>query len=146
MRQLYLLDNSVIQRVHRVSAVAEAMAGLLATGELAGCLPLLLEECYSARSPRDYRTILTDAQRSKVFLPPDEEVARIAVDLQGLLFAAGVGRAVGVSDLQIAATALRHSDASQTVTIVHYDSDFDHLTRVSPELHARWIVPPGSVT
>lgn len=145
MRQLYLVDNSVTQRIHRAPAVAEAVVGLLATGDLASCLPQLLEECYSARSPADYRTILGDNQRGKVFLPPDEEVARTAIDLQGLLFESGVGRAVGVSDLQIAATALRHSYDDQVVTVVHYDSDFGQLARVRPDLRTRWIVPPGSV-
>ncbi|MFT3871798.1 MAG: PIN domain-containing protein [Nocardioides sp.] len=145
MRQLYLIDNSVTQRIHRAPAVADVVAGLLATGELASCLPQLLEECYSARSGADYRVILDDNRGSKVFLPPDEEVADTAVKLQGLLFAAGSGRAVGVSDLQIAATALRHSTETQVVTIVHYDADFDHLARICPDLRARWIVKPGSV-
>ena len=145
MKQLFLLDNSVTQRVHRTSAVAEAVAALLASGELAGCLPQLLEECYSARSEADYRAILDGNRGGKVFLPPDEEVARTAIELQGLLFDVGLGRAVGVSDLQIAATALRHSDDKRSVTIVHYDSDFDHVVRVRPELRTRWVVPAGSV-
>ncbi|MCR1782694.1 hypothetical protein KVF89_09135 [Nocardioides carbamazepini] len=142
---MYLLDNSVAQRVHRAPAVAEAVAVLLATGQLASCLPQVLEECYSARSAADHRIILDGNQRGKVFLAPDGEVARIAVDLQSLLFHAGTGRSVGVSDLQIAATALRHSRGDQAVTVVHYDADFDHVARVRPDLRARWIVPSGSV-
>jgi predicted nucleic acid-binding protein len=145
MRQLYLVDNSVTQRIHRAPEVSEAVVALLATGELASCLPQLLEECCSARSPADYHTILDDNQRGKVFLPPDEEVARMAADLQRLLFESGIGRAVGVGDLQIAATALRHSYDDQAVTVVHYDSDFSHLARVRPDLRTRWIVAPGSV-
>ncbi|TQK72331.1 PIN domain-containing protein [Nocardioides sp. SLBN-35] len=145
MRQLYLLDNSVTQRVHRAPTVAQAVVGLLATGELASCLPQILEECYSARSAADHRTILDADRRAKVYLPPDEEVARIAVELQGLLFGAGMGRAVGVSDLQIAATALRHSHEDQVVTIVHYDADFDHAQQVRPDLSAQWIVPRGTI-
>ena len=81
----------------------------------------------------------------KVFLPPDEEVARVALELQSKLFKVGHGRAVGASDLQIAATAIRHSTAYQAVTIVHYDSDFEYLCQVEPRLHAQWIVPTGSV-
>ncbi|WGX98494.1 hypothetical protein [Nocardioides sp. L-11A] len=142
---MYLLDNSVTQRVHRAPAVAEAVAALLATGQLASCLPQVLDECFSARSAADHRIILDGNQRGKVFLAPDGEVARIALDLQSLLFRAGMGRSVGVNDLQIAATALRYSSSDQAVTVVHYDSDFDHLTCVRPDLRARWIVPSGSV-
>jgi predicted nucleic acid-binding protein len=145
VKQLFLLDNSVTQRIHRAPPVADAVAGLLAVGELAGCLPQLLEECYSARNAEDYDLILGGNRTAKVFLPPDAEVARIAVELQGRLFEAGLGRAVGVSDLQIAAAALRHSDDSQTVVVVHYDADFDQLGRVSDQLRTRWIVPRGSV-
>lgn len=108
-------------------------------------MPQLLEECYSARSAADCHTILADNEHGKVFLAPDDEVARIAVEIQGLLFDAGIGRAVGVSDLQIAATALRHTGPEQAVTVVHYDADFDQVSRVRPDLRARWIVPAGSV-
>ncbi|WP_436699392.1 hypothetical protein [Nocardioides sp. BYT-33-1] len=145
MRQLYLLDNSVTQRLHRAPAVADAVVGLLATGELASCLPQVLEEGFSARSAADHRRILDGNRRGKVFLAPDEEVARIAMALQELLFRAAMGRSVGVSDLQIAATALRHSHGDQAVTVVHYDADFDHLARVRPDLRSQWIVPSGSV-
>lgn|GEM_PF-3408943 len=36
-----------------------------------------------------------------------------------------------MSDLQIAATAIRHSDARQAVTVVHYDADFENVARAS---------------
>jgi predicted nucleic acid-binding protein len=68
------------------------------------------------------------------------------LELQARLFEAGVGRAVGVSDLQIAATAIRHTSERTQVTVIHYDADFDHLVRVEPRLSARWIVPAGSVS
>lgn len=145
MRLLYLVDNSVIQRVHRSPVVADALGALLATGELASCLPQLLEECYSARSGAEYWTIRTANQRARIFLPPDDEVARLAIDLQARLFTSGMGRAVGISDLQIAATALRYTTSDQDVEIVHYDSDFDHLVRIEPALRARWIVRAGSI-
>ena len=79
-------------------------------------------------------------------LAPAPEVADIAIAMQTALFAAGMGRAVGVSDLQIAATALHHARLSgRPAVVVHYDADFEHLSRVVPELTTRWIVPRGSV-
>lgn len=84
-------------------------------------------------------------QASKVVLPPAPEIVDLALRLQAALFAAGKGRAVGVSDLQIAATALYHSNAQQRVVVVHYDADFDHISSVEPTFVVEWIVPRGSV-
>lgn len=145
MRQLFLVDNSALQRVHRSDAVADALIDLLEIGELASCLPQLLEEGYSARSADEHRVLLAASAKSKIFLQPDAEVARLAIDLQRRLFAAGRGRSVGVSDLQIAATALRGSIGTQRVSVVHYDSDFENLAAIEPAFSHRWIVPRGSV-
>ena len=117
MRQLYLVDNSVTQRIHRASSVACGVAALLTTGEFASCLPQVLEEGFSARSAAEHRAILDANRQAKVFLPPDADVARLALDLQTTLFAAGQGRSVGV--LQLAATAIRYPDSDQRVTVVH---------------------------
>ncbi len=80
-----------------------------------------------------------------MFLPPDAEVVDVAFDIQRRLFEVGMGRGVGVSDLQIAATAIRHSTDQRSVTVVHYDADFDLVARVRTDLRARWIVPRGTV-
>ena len=145
MNQLFLVDNSVLQRVHRSDAVAEALIDLLSTGELASCLPQLLEEGYSARSADEHRMLIDASMKAKVFLEPDPEVAHLAVDLQRRLFVAGQGRAVGVSDLQIAATALRHTRGNRRVSVVHYDADFEAVAAVETAFAHRWIVPQGSV-
>lgn len=145
MNQLYLVDNSVLQRVHRSDAVAEALIDLLATGELASCLPQLLEEGYSARSAEEHRILMDASTKAKIFLPPDAEVARLATELQRRLFAAGRGRSVGVSDLQIAATALRSTTGKRRVSVVHYDADFESVAAVESAFSHRWIVPRGSV-
>ncbi|MGX1933854.1 PIN domain-containing protein [Microbacterium resistens] len=145
MRHVFLVDNSVLQRVHRSPAVADALIELLSYGDLGGCLPQRLEEGYSARSAREHDAIMAASDRARIFLTPDERVAEIAIDLQRRLFHAGIGRAAGVSDLQIAATAIRHSADRQRVVVVHYDADFDSIAQVAPELEHRWIVPRGSV-
>jgi len=145
MNQLFLVDNSALQRVHRSDAVAEALIDLLRIGELASCLPQLLEEGYSARSAEEHRVLIDASVKAKVFLQLDAEVARLAVDLQRRLFATGQGRSVGVSDLQIAATAIRRSTGKQRVSVVHYDADFESVAAVEPTFSHRWIVPRGSV-
>jgi predicted nucleic acid-binding protein len=143
---LFLVHNSVLQRVHRSEPVATALVDLLGAGELAGCLPQLLEEGYSARSAAEHARVLDTARAAKVFLEPDAEVARTAIALQHKLFAGGIGRSVGVSDLQIAATALRYTTTARTVVVVHYDADFENIAAVEPAFTHRWIVPRGSVS
>ena len=145
MNRIFLVDNSALQRLHRSTAVADALIELLAAGDLGSCLPQLLEEGYSARSAQEYHSLIDASRRARIFLPPDAEAAALALELQGRLFDAGIGRSVGVSDLQIAATALRHSTPRQRVTVVHYDADFENIARVESSFSHRWIVPRGSV-
>ena len=144
MRVLYLVDNSVWARVHLSPVIAQAVRALSETGELATCLPTVLEQGYSARSAQEHAAIVSKSLRIAQ-LPPTAEIADIAIGLQRKLFEAGKGRAVGVSDLQIAATALHYSDETQTVVVVHYDSDFDHLAALEPAFAAKWIVPRGDL-
>ena len=68
----------------------------------------------------------------------------MALRIQAALFTAGIGRAVGVSDLQIAATALHHSRPARPVIAAHYNSDFHHIADVEPGFRSQWIVPRGT--
>lgn len=147
MTPVFLVDNSVIQRL-TIPAVRAAWDRLVEQGDIATCLPTALEAGYSARTHTDHARIIEfETGRAKLMLTPAPQIADIALDLQGKLFAAGKGRAAGVSDLQIAATAIYHSAVlRRPVVIVHYDADFDHLAGVWPGLATRWIVPRGSVT
>ncbi len=145
MNTIFLLDNSVIQRIHRSESIAEAVVGLLDAGDLGSCLPQLLEEGYSAQSAHDHHALMDASRRARVFLAPDARTAELALVLQGRLFDAGIGRSAGVSDLQIAATAIRHTDDRRRVTVVHYDADFEQVALVEPSFSHRWIVPRGSV-
>ena len=140
---LFLVDNSVIQRLGKPS-VRAAWGRLRETGEIATCLPTLLEAGYSARSAADYGRLIDLESRAKVILSPHPGIVEVALRIQAALFTAGIGRAVGVSDLQIAATALHHSSPTRPVTVVHYDADFDHVASVEPEFRAQWIVPRGT--
>ncbi|MFT4297268.1 MAG: PIN domain-containing protein [Micropruina sp.] len=145
MTALFLVDNSVIQRLAQ-PAVRTAWDRLVALGDIATCLPTALEAGYSARNRADHARIMEFETVAKVFLAPVPAVAEIAFRLQIALFAAGQGRAVGVSDLQIAATAIHYATAlDRPVAVLHYDADFEQLARVASELDARWIVPRGTL-
>ncbi|MDP9800869.1 putative nucleic acid-binding protein [Arcanobacterium wilhelmae] len=145
MNTYFLLDNSALQRIYRSDAVLIAITDLSKSGLVASCLTQSLEGGYSARSLRDWTLKRQAEAASTRFLPPIPDVAAIALRMQEALFAAGCGRAVGVSDLQIAATAVAHSNEKQRVIVVHYDSDFETLAEVFPEFKQRWIVPRGTV-
>ena len=138
-----LLDNSAAQRA-RHAAVWDALADLRGSSEFATCLPLLLEQGYSARNADEHELLILTALTATVLLTVGQEVVSLALSIQAALFRAGKGRAVGVSDLQIAATAIHHSTKARPVVLVHYDRDFDHVASVEPRLQSRWIVPPGT--
>lgn len=143
MRPLFLVDNSVIQRLAK-PVVRQAWRGLTERGDIASCLPLLLEAGYSARSAPHHAELLELEQSAKVVLAPAPEILTIALTIQSALFAAEKGRSAGVSDIQIAATAMHYSSPDRPVVIVHYDADFDHIASVMPQLQTKWIVPRGS--
>lgn len=145
MSSVFLVDNSVVQRLAD-SRIRGAWNKLIEVGDIATCLPTLLEAGFSARNAADHAAILSFELEAKLMLAPTPEVAETAVALQKALFAIGHGRAVGVSDLQIASTALHYAERlNRRVVVVHYDSDFDHISRIRPEFDAQWIVPRGSV-
>lgn len=144
MRPLLLVDNSVIQRLSK-PAVLLAWQRLVQRGDIATCLPLLLEAGYSARSARAHSVLIDLEQNAKIILPPTPEITPIAISIQKALFAAGKGRSAGISDIQIAATAIHHATPTCPVIVMHYDADFDHIQGVAPELQAEWIVQRGTV-
>lgn len=78
------------------------------------------------------------------YLPASPEADQVTVEIRTALWQAGKGRAAGVVDVAIAAIAVC-ADA----TILHYDSDFDHIADAYPQAHAhahaQWIVPRGMV-
>ncbi len=71
-------------------------------------------------------------------------VVAVARRVQTALFAAEPGEPSGVSDLQIAATAVHHSSPMRPVIVAHYDIDFDHVAAVEPAFRSQWIVPRGT--
>lgn len=144
MTTRFLVDNSVIQRLGK-PVIRQAWDELVDQGVISTCLPVMLEVGYSARSAREHTQLLALERLAKVVLPPTPEVLTFALQIQANLFAAGKGRSAGISDIQIAATALHHSTPTDQVVVVHYDADFEHIKSVTPEFALQWIVPRGTV-
>lgn len=146
MRSLLLIDTSAWRRIASDPTASQAYDDLLATHDgLAHCTPQLLEWGYSARNAADRESTITAVRAAGEFLPLSEDVGDRAMDLQKLLWAGNIGRAVGVFDLLIAAHALVYSTSSVAVTVVHYDTDYEHVSAVEPSFRQQWIVPRGTV-
>ncbi|HEY5049712.1 MAG TPA: PIN domain-containing protein [Acidothermaceae bacterium] len=137
----YLVDNSVLQRLPRSSAVQTAVRALLdAEHELCCCALSLDEFAYSARSAAEHTEASRRPRTSFLYLPLSPAIDQLILDIRAALWNAGTGRAAGVIDVALAATAV-----DSAATMLHYDSDFDHITAAYPPLHASWVVPRGSI-
>lgn len=137
MTVLYLVDNSVFQRLPHQPRVADALRSFAVRGLFATCLPVTLEAGHSAMNPVDHARVvgLMGARRR---LPMSDEVEERALALQSALWNSGLVRAAGVNDLMIAAAAIVHG-----ATVLHYDADYEHIARVANLAH-EWVVPRGS--
>jgi predicted nucleic acid-binding protein len=137
----YLVDNSVLQRLPRSSAVQTAVRALLdAEHELCCCALSLDEFAFSARSAAEHTEASRRLRTSFLYLPLSPAIDQLILDIRAALWNAGTGRAAGVIVVALAATAV---DAA--ATMLHYDSDFDHITAAYPQLLASWVVPRGSI-
>ncbi len=112
---------------------------------LATCLPAQLEAGYSARSLGDFDELMNKLFGSWKVLPVRADLGARSLGLQRALFVAGVGRAAGAFDIQVAGFALAETLAGSPTVVVHYDNDFEQLQKVEPRLLTRWVVPRGSV-
>jgi predicted nucleic acid-binding protein len=137
----YLVDNSVLQRLPRSPAVQTAVGAVLdAEDELCSCAFTLDEFAFSARSASQHAEGTHRLRTSFLYLSAAPHTAQIVIDIRTALWQAGKGRAAGVINVAIAAAAV-YADA----TVLHYDSDFDHIADVYPRLMTQWIVQRGSV-
>lgn len=139
------MDTSALAKASIYDEASRALIELSDLGRLATCLPLMLESGYSARSLEGYRTTIERFYGSWEVLELAPELSEIALGLQSRLFQRGMGRAVGVFDLMVAAHAIHYTRGRTQVIVVHYDSDYEHLERIAPELSASWLLPRGSL-
>jgi Predicted nucleic acid-binding protein, contains PIN domain len=133
---LFLLDKSAHEVARRDENARRTFETLAVTGVLATCAVVELEILYSARNPTDHRRLKTYLREQCVWLETTDEILGAAVDLQETMLKAGMHRKP-IPDLIIAAVARAHN-----AVLVHYDRDFDDISRVATGLRTRWIVPP----
>jgi predicted nucleic acid-binding protein len=137
-----LLDNSAWARFadpaladDRVTEIADA----LEAGQIATCLPFLLEAGYSARSARDHDELLSELLALPRF-QIDEDVEERALDAQRQLARVGHHRLPPV-DLLVAAIADRHG-----VGVLHYDRDYDLIAeKTDLKFESVWLAPAGTI-
>jgi predicted nucleic acid-binding protein len=119
--------------------VSEVVTPLLARRGLATCVLVDLEVLYSARSPAEYQTKLTELRHGYVNLPITPMICARAIDVQSKLAVRSQHRGCGGTDLLIAACAEVHG-----IPVLHYDRDFDLIASVTGQ-PVKWVVPRGSV-
>ena len=132
---LYLADTSAW---HRSRAKARFWAKLMASGELAICVPVALELTYSSRGARDF-TSLQDQLAGLPTLPLDQEASAAALATQAALVPRAQHRGPRPMDLLIAAIAL-----VQGAIVLHYDRHFDAIARVTGQ-PMEWLARRGSL-
>jgi predicted nucleic acid-binding protein len=137
-----LLDNSAFSRL--LAGVvpadrAKEIAAAIEVGEIAVCLPFLLEAGYSARSAADRKALMSRfEQLPRIAI--DTEVEALALAAQRQLAEVGHHR-LAPADLIIAACAHR-AEAG----VLHYDSDYDVLAaHTELDFSSTWLGPAGSL-
>lgn len=132
LKATFLLDTSALSRVS-VPSVRAAVEPLFEAGLVATCSVIDLEVGCSARSAADHSVLLGQRQ----YLPRapiNEETLDRALEVQGILASHGHHR-VAIPDLLIAACAEENE-----LTVVHYNKDFDIISRVTGQ-PTSWVVP-----
>ena len=137
MTARYLIDKSALARMTHES-VKQRLAPIIGAGEAATCAIVDLEVLFSARNHDKHVKIRRRRELAYERVPLAEDVFARAVDVQAELARSGRHR-VPIADLLIAAAS-----ESASLTILHYDSDFDTIVSVTGQ-SAQWVVPRGSV-
>ena len=137
MTARYLIDKSALARMTHES-VKQRLAPIIEAGEAATCAFVDLEVLFSARNHDEHVKIRRRRELAYERVPLAEDVFARAVDVQAELARSGRHR-VPIADLLIAAAS-----ESASLTILHYDSDFDTIVSVTGQ-SAQWVVPQGSV-
>ncbi|HEX5853689.1 MAG TPA: PIN domain-containing protein [Solirubrobacteraceae bacterium] len=139
---MLLLDNSAWARLLQGAVAkdrAKTIAASMEQGEIAVCLPFLLEAGYSARSGSDRRALMArfdELPRIAI----DGEIERLAMQAQRELADIGHHR-LAPMDVMIAACAHR-AEAG----VLHYDGDYELLAaHTSLVFESQWLAPPGTL-
>ncbi|MEY4044755.1 MAG: hypothetical protein RL644_1023 [Actinomycetota bacterium] len=132
----YLLDTSVVKRAgfERVRTVLRSLA---LAGEIGRTSIVDLEVGFSARNSAEWAE-LAGVLSSFPLVEIEQSHFDRALQVQSLL-AARSQRGRKIPDLLVAAVA-----EGAGATVLHYDSDFDHISAVTGQ-PTEWVVPQGSV-
>jgi predicted nucleic acid-binding protein len=137
-----LLDNSAWVRLGDTAVPgdrAAELAAALEAGNIATCLPFLLEAGYSARNARDHDGLMDELLALPCF-HIDEDIERRALDAQRQLALIGHHRLPPV-DLLVAAVA----DCND-LAVLHYDRDYDVIAeKTDLSFKSEWLVPRGTL-
>jgi predicted nucleic acid-binding protein len=132
----YLPDKSVWARLGQ-SAVQAALAPHVDRGLVGTCAIIDLEILFSARTGAEHDHFRAQRDAFEYF-PMTDEIARRAIEVQGLLAQRAQHRSVSIPDLLIAATAERYQ-----LTVLHYDGDYERIAAITGQA-TEWIVPRGT--
>lgn len=132
----YLADKSVWARLSQ-PAVHMAVTSYADRGLIGTCPIVDLEILYSARTGSEHDHFRAQREAFEYF-PMTDEIARRAIEVQGLLAHRGQHRSVSIPDLLIAATAERFS-----LVVLHYDGDYERIAEITGQ-PTEWVVPRGS--
>lgn len=132
----YLADKSALVRVGLVGG--EWLAAEIIDGNVRRSSMTDLEILYSATSHRALLEVIEERRSGFRLVDTQQEDWNRAVEVMVLIAKNGKHRSVGIPDLVIAAVAERHE-----LTLVHYDSDFDHVAAVTGQA-TRWLAPRGT--
>jgi predicted nucleic acid-binding protein len=132
----YLADKSVWARV-RQPAILSVMNEYVERGLIGTCPVIDLEILFSTRTGTEHTHFRRQREAFEYF-PLTDEIARRAVEVQGLLAQRAQHRAVSIPDLLVAATAERFS-----LSVLHYDPDYERIAEITGQ-PTEWIVPAGT--
>lgn len=142
MKPRLLIDNSAWARLGHADLPeprTEEIAAAFEAGEVAVCLPFLLEAGYSARSGPDHARLFEELL-SLPYMVIEQGVERRALDAQGQLARAGHHRVPPV-DLLIAALA-----ENDGLDLLHYDADYELIAeRTDLRFHSLWLAERGTL-
>jgi hypothetical protein len=133
---LVLVDKSAWEQRRHSASAKERIDRLATAGRAATCLPVALEQLYSARNYEDLASRRA-ALDLLVWLPITAAVEEKALDLMAQMARKGQHR-MPLPDVMIAATALVHE-----ATILHYDGDFERVAETTALAH-EWILARGT--
>lgn len=132
----YLADTSVWARV-RQPTILSVMNEYVERGLIGTCPIVDLEILFSARTGAEHTHFRRQREAFEYF-PLTEEIARRAIEVQGLVAQRAQHRSVSIPDLLVAATAERFS-----LIVLHYDRDYERIAEITGQ-PVEWIVPAGT--